>query len=178
MAESVSYFCVKNINMNQVVQCVKDYNPQLDITDNFYISENYSGVTVFTGNSSNEIWEALKTASILQTVFWIHVMTHEGSIWEYVAYHGSAEVDLFSVLRKYWSSDDQQEWIGNPQLIAQEMSIDIDSIINYYKLWDFDTNDNIVIGGKAYADDVYPYGDMYQCMDFIKKIKFPVPNIS
>lgn len=66
-----------------------------------------------------------------------------------------------------------QQYNGSAGFIAEQFNIDIESIINYYKIW---TDKLIEDEEAAYEDDECTYGDCWQMADFMKKLGFPFPD--
>lgn len=104
---------------------------------------------------------------------WIVLMISEGSLWEYVLFHGASCIDRFSVAPEYW--DDDPDFIslhrGNSELLARTWGVPKVAIDRYLRNWGMrnlvDDEFEFTLHGKAYETDKYQYGDIWQMIDFL-----------
>ncbi len=108
---------------------------------------------------------------------WINVRIQEGALWDYSLYLADSHLDNFSTIPEYW--EDDPEWIatqrGNPKVLADTWSIEQDRIDRYLQPWGYEEDDatevfRTTLRGKAYPDDEFEYGDIWQMADFIRAL--------
>ncbi|MEZ6139151.1 MAG: hypothetical protein R3B84_01140 [Zavarzinella sp.] len=120
----------------------------------------------------------------------LEALYQAATIWEYMLCENNDYVDFFSVSRKFWETydeethDDQQQWRGDYNKVAQLFSVDASRISNYYQTWEIDwTNpdyiENLIEYGKAYPDDQCCRGQVHQLVDFLNALGlgWPVHNL-
>jgi hypothetical protein len=103
------------------------------------------------------------------TVFSFQI--HDEDFWLYTMYNNGNVVDQFLPVPEYFdentSREESDSWKGNAQIIAKYIpGLEPEDVDKYLHRWDGDDEEQ----QKAYEDDVYPYGDCWQLMDFMKKV--------
>lgn len=107
-------------------------------------------------------------------VFSFHI--HDDDLWMYILFVAGEAVDQFNPIPDYWdgslSDEDRRHWKGSPAVIARWGSpVQEDAIRDYLVPWNLEDDDP----GKAYEDDEYAYGDCWQLVDFMRKLKISYP---
>jgi hypothetical protein len=116
---------------------------------------------------------------------WIEARIQEGSHWDYSLYAGGEHLDTFSTLPEYWvdmtslDADDQEllnSRRGRPDLLAKAWNVPQSRIENYLKGWGWNVPEGeegiyeTLLRGRAYPDDAYEYGDIWQLYDFVRTL--------
>jgi hypothetical protein len=104
----------------------------------------------------------------------LHV--HDGDLWTYSLFVGGEEVDRFNPIPDYWSDDPPDEerslQAGDAGVVAANWEgVDAAAIERYLVTWDLGEDRP----GRAYEDDVHPYGDCWQVLDFMGRLGLPRP---
>lgn len=108
---------------------------------------------------------------------WLELRVQEGCLWDYSLYVGSTHLDDFSTLPEYWGED--EEWNatqrGNPQLLGATWDIKQSRIERYLCPWGFEMDEDegvfdTLLRGKAYEQDDFEYGDIWQMLDFLRAL--------
>lgn len=115
---------------------------------------------------------------------WINVRIQEGSLWDYSLYQGSENLDNFSTMPEYWEDDPEflASWRGQAAILSKAWSIEKSHVENYLRPWygGVDEDDCIVhnpeLAGRAYPDDQFEYGDIWQMTDFLRALGAHDPN--
>jgi hypothetical protein len=107
-------------------------------------------------------------------VFSFHI--HDDDLWMYVFFVAGEAVDQFNPIPRYWDDslpeEECQEWGGNPRTIARWCPhIEETAIGKYLIPWDLENESP----GRAYEDDEFTYGDCWQLVDFMRKLKISYP---
>jgi hypothetical protein len=132
-------------------------------------------------------WEEYKIASALgkrMKIPWINVRIQEGSLWDYSLYQGSEKLDNFSTMPEYWDSNPEflANWRGNADVLANVWNIEKSRFENYMRPWygGIDEDNCIVhnseLTGRAYPEDQFEFGDIWQMTDFLRALGAHDPN--
>ncbi len=116
---------------------------------------------------------------------WINVRIQEGSLWDYSLYQGPAHVQNFSTWPEYWGETDRK-WLqaqrGNAAQLAEIWQIEPANIANYLLPWKYRSlrrgGMRVARRGKAYEQDQFEYGDIWQMTDFLRALGAHDPNFS
>jgi hypothetical protein len=118
-----------------------------------------------------------KKLAVELNVPWIQLRIQDGTLWDYSLYSAGKHLSNFSTLPEYWGEDDEwnQTQRGDPQLLATIWGIDRHRIERYLLPWGFQLREEAgtfetTRKGKAYDEDKYPYGDIWQMHDFLRAI--------
>jgi hypothetical protein len=109
---------------------------------------------------------------------WINLFFQENAFWEYNLRLGDLLLDSFSVAPQELDNDPAEivAWGGRPEVLASTWAVPVQRINRYMVNWRPGTawseeHQREVFGywrkGKAYPDDEYEYGDIWQAVDFI-----------
>jgi hypothetical protein len=108
---------------------------------------------------------------------WLELRVQEGSLWDYSLYAGSRHLDDFSTLPEYWGQG--EEWNatqrGNPRLLARTWEIRQNDIEGYLRAWGYEEDAEegtfrTLLQGKAYEQDEFEYGDIWQMFDMLRAL--------
>ncbi|MFN6106761.1 MAG: hypothetical protein ACK5EA_20225 [Planctomycetaceae bacterium] len=107
-------------------------------------------------------------------VFSFHI--HDEDLWMYLLFVAGEVVDQFNPIPDYWddslSDEERTQWAGNPAAIARWCPQVPETAIRQYLVpWDLEDE----TPGKAYEDDESAYGDCWQLVDFMRKLRFSYP---
>jgi len=121
-----------------------------------------------------DISEAL-SRTLKKVVLSLHI--HDGDFWMYILYKNGVQIDAFNPIPDYWIEDiseqEREDNRGNAEVIAQCIpGVTPDSIKKYFVTWDLESDEP----GKAYPEDEYSYGDDWQMLDFLKKLRVAYPT--
>jgi hypothetical protein len=129
----------------------------------------------------------LAAATKLQTP-WMELRLQESSLWDYSLMLGAADVCEFSTFPTYWGPDFSARGKPEPRLFAKTWNVPYERIFRYHvqwatlipwyrRLWHWwvralghDVYETTGVGGKAYPEDQFEYGDCYQVNDFLRAI--------
>ncbi len=134
-----------------------------------------STTVVYPGNLFE--WDAAAaylSQSLDVPVFSFHI--HDDDLWMYTLFVAGEAVDQFNPIPDYWadsiSDEEREQWSGRPSVIARWCpQVQEDAIRDYLLPWDLEDESP----GKAYEDDEYTYGDCWQLVDFLRKLKMAYP---
>jgi len=191
MAERNSVYVFKGPSLDEfrdaVISVVRKLGGKLDwdarpepISANLLTSHN---ANVHAAYIHCDGYQVAKTIGYDLGIPWINVRIQEGALWDYSLYHGDSHLDNFSTLPEYWEND--AEWIatqrGNPGLLAKYWQVDVSAVQNYLKPWGCEVDENegvfrTLLRGKAYPDDQFEYGDIWQMTDFLRALGAHDPN--
>lgn len=118
---------------------------------------------------------------------WLEINLQESSFWEYILKVGIELVDQFSVAPQKWEEDEEfcAEWSGNPRVLADVWAVPLERIERYLVNWDPGQVWNerfqkemhgFQLSGKAYPEDTYPYGSVWQVSDFVHALGGEMPD--
>lgn len=107
-------------------------------------------------------------------VFSFHI--HDGDLWMYLFFQNGKLINQFNTVPSYWEGEmtyeELQQWAGDAEMISNLLpTIHSSEIKKYFKFWDLENE----IKEKAYPTDEFTYGDCWQLVDFMKKLKLPFP---
>lgn len=120
-----------------------------------------------------ETSEAL-SLSLKKAVLSLHI--HDEDLWMYILYKNGIQIDAFNPIPDYWtdnvSEQEREANRGNVEIVSRCVhGIQPSDIEKYFVTWDLDSDNEV----KAYPEDKYPYGDCWQMLDFMKKLRLPYP---
>jgi hypothetical protein len=109
-------------------------------------------------------------------VFSFHI--HDGDLWMYGLYDKGNAVDQFNPIPDYWQELEEGErlaWQGNASEVAKRVpGLAPEQISKYLVEW----GDEVFESGerkKAYPTDQFYYGDDWQLVDFMNKLRLDYP---
>ena len=110
----------------------------------------------------------------------INVFFQEKMIWEFGLICDGLLRVKFSVAPEEWGEVDPKRYVGTPADLAELWSVPIERIERYMVNWqptevwnpevEMMTRSYLLEGQKAYPEDQYGYGEMYQGLDFIRAL--------
>ena len=110
---------------------------------------------------------------------WMALDMVEGDHWNYRLYKGGEFLHSFSTFPEYWSRDlrDAHRDKGDAQQLASLWGVPVDRVAPYLRNWgerpDGRVAARVKLRGKARPDDEFPYGEMYQILDFLRALGSP-----
>jgi hypothetical protein len=113
---------------------------------------------------------------------WLVLDKQEGDHWDYRLYVGARHLHSFSTFHQYWDDDPAaaEALRGNPAELASVWGVPIDQVAPYVRNWGERPNGTLsrrrTLRGKARPGDRFPYGDMWQYLDFFQALGAP-PNL-
>lgn len=128
-------------------------------------------------------FEIAKSIGVRLGIPWINVRIQQGALWDYSLYQADSHLDNFSTLPEYWESD--PIWLatqrGNPGLLAATWSIEQAAIERYLQPWGYKVKRatgefRTTLRGKAYPNDSFEHGDIWQMTDFLRALGAHDPN--
>jgi hypothetical protein len=151
--------------------------------DTLVIAETKQGnVTVVYPQSFTD-WEAASqhlSATLSKPVFSLHI--HDGDLWMYLLFSSGQEVDRFNSVPEYWEELPEAElasWSGDASAICRYWpGINEEQISHYLVPWDEaedEDEENEEAGPKAYPNDKYGVGEVWQVIDFMAKLDLDYP---
>ena len=146
-----------------------------DDDDTMVIASASGNTTVFFPGNDLSWWETSQALSkmLKAPVFAFHI--HDSDLWMYELYKNGEKIDGFNPVPDYWMEISDQErhaYRGNAQVVASCVpGVDAAEISKYFVTWDL----NADAPARAYPTDEHAYGDEWQLLDFMKKLKLPYP---
>ncbi len=108
------------------------------------------------------------------------VFFQEKSFWEFALYVDQAPVINFSTAAAEWGEVDPSAYFGTPQDLAEIWKVPVERIERYMVDWgpterwieeyQLMSQAYLMEGQKAYPEDEYEYGQLYQGFDFIRAL--------
>jgi hypothetical protein len=105
----------------------------------------------------------------------------EDDYWQYCLYVNGDIIDSFNPIPSLYKELTEVEGVpsvGDPSILCQHWpDIATDELVNYYILWDAESNwnDSRDPLQKAYPHNIYPRGNAWQVADFMKQLGLPFP---
>jgi hypothetical protein len=96
----------------------------------------------------------------------------EGDHWDYKLFVGAEHLHSFSTFPQYWDDDpaSAKGLRGDAAELASVWGVPKETVAPYVRNWgekrDGSLSRRVVLKGKARPGDQFPYGDMYQFLDF------------
>lgn len=108
------------------------------------------------------------------------VFFQEKSFWEFALYVDQALVIKFSTAPAQWGDVESSAYFGTPQDLADIWEVPVERIERYMVDWglterwieEYQVTSPVYLmeGQKAYHEDEYEYGQLYQGFDFIRAL--------
>jgi hypothetical protein len=153
--------------------------PTAAADDCLSVGEAAGGVTIIYPDGFLQ-WDGASQAlseRLDKPVFSFHI--HDGDLWMYLLYEKGAVIDQFNPVPDYWEQLDDAErrtWLGNAARVASSVpGLAADEIASYLVPWD----DLLTLWRnprKAYATDRFHYGEDWQVLDFMDKLRLGFPD--
>lgn len=143
--------------------------------DTMVLCSAHGNTTIFFPENDLSWWETSQALSQLLSVpvFAFHI--HDGDLWMYELYRNGEKIDAFNPIPDYWieiSDQERRDYQGNARVVCECVpAVAPADISDYFVTWDL--NDDKP--GKAYPADEHAYGEAWQLLDFMRKLKLPYP---
>ena len=164
-------------NEKDVVEAAKQLEVKFKCLETLATMSSIAGKTLlFLDEKGFGASDAIKELSrVLETSsFYFHV--HDGDLWMYEFYVNGLQRDQFNTCPDYWeeiSEEEKLSWKGSSAVLAENwLGVNKDEIENYLVDLPYDDDRS----HKAYEDDEFDYGDIWQLTDFMKKLGVPYPD--
>jgi hypothetical protein len=110
---------------------------------------------------------------------WMELDQVEGDHWDYRLYRGAEFLHDFSTFHQYWTNDpkDAEPFRGDAAQLASVWGVPVEQVAPYLRNWGERPDGRIAarhkLRGKARPGDEFPYGDMWQILDFLRALGSP-----
>jgi hypothetical protein len=147
----------------------------VDDDDTLVLHSAHGNTSIFFPANDMSWWETSQAVSrsLKAAVFAFHI--HDSDLWMYELYRNGEKRGAFNPIPDYWMELSEKErtyYAGDARAVADCVpGLKVADIKKYLVTWDKNAKDP----GKAYPSDEHPYGDEWQLLDFMRKLKLPYP---